>query len=60
MAQDYDDRINNDRRHYPRLIDKARFKLVYRKLTIFCLDIAMAEWNKAKASGGQVEDREDL
>jgi hypothetical protein len=60
MAQDYDDRINNDRRHYPRLIDKTGFKLIYRKLTIFCLDIAMAEWNKAKALGDRVKDGEDL
>jgi hypothetical protein len=45
IAQDYNDQINNNRRHYPRLINKTRFELIYRKLIIFCLDIAMAKCN---------------
>jgi hypothetical protein len=48
LPKQYDDRVNPSRNSDPRLIDREFFKQCLRRVTHYCLDLAIAEYNRAK------------
>jgi hypothetical protein len=48
LAREYNDRINNDRKDTPNLIDKTTFKKVKHLLTHYAIDLVNKEYRATK------------
>jgi hypothetical protein len=55
LADEYNERINNNRKNRPSLMDKHAFKKVGAKLTHYAIDKTMAEWRATKDFADAIE-----
>jgi hypothetical protein len=59
LAENYDKRVNNDRRNLPRLLDKQAFRSIASLLTHSALNKTSIEWEATKKIGAQIEDGDE-
>ena len=59
LAPRLDERINENRRNLPRLLDRQAFRVVGKLLTHFALNKISLEWEETKKIGLRVENEED-
>lgn len=55
LAEEYNERINEDRKHRPTLMDKKAFKTVGSLLTHWAIDKTMIEWRTTKDFGDAID-----
>jgi hypothetical protein len=59
LADEYNERINDNRKHRPTLIDQKAFKKAGSKLTYYAIDKTMAEWRAAKDFNNAINSGEE-
>jgi hypothetical protein len=55
LAEEYNARINNNRKNTPRLMDIKAFRKVGSLLTHYAIDLTMVEWRAAKDLSDQID-----
>ena len=59
MAEEYNKRINDNRKNNPTLIDLKAFAIARSKLTHYAIDKTMAEWRATKDFGDAIDSGDE-